>query len=59
MEYFDNERVQEAKKEIEKRKKVEILVDEICVNDCPFHYQHYKEYAFIQLHGYPEKENKE
>lgn len=36
---------------IEERKKTEILCAEGCINNCPYAYQHYKEYAYIQLHG--------
>lgn len=34
------------------KKKTELLCNEFCVNDCPYAYQHYKEYAYIQLNGH-------
>lgn len=36
---------------LEERKKTELLCNEFCVNNCPFAYEHYKEYAYIQLHN--------
>lgn len=36
---------------IEERSRTELLCDELCVNNCPYKYEHYKEYAYIQLHG--------
>lgn len=36
---------------MEERSKTELLCNEFCVNNCPYAYQHYREYAYIQLHG--------
>lgn len=39
----------------EEKSKTEILCNEFCVNDCPYAYKHYEEYAYIQLYNkYPE-----
>ena len=35
----------------EERRRTELLCDELCVNNCPYKYEHYKEYAYIQLHA--------
>ena len=36
---------------IEERSRTELLCDELCVNNCPYKYEHYKEYAYIQLYA--------
>ena len=36
---------------MEERSKTELLCNEFCVNNCPYAYQHYREYAYIQLYG--------
>lgn len=33
------------------KKKTELLCNEFCINDCPYAYKHYMEYAYVQLHG--------
>ena len=35
----------------EEKSRTELLCDEFCVNECPYKYLHYKEYAYIQLYG--------
>lgn len=35
----------------EEKQRTELLCDEICINDCPYKYKHYREYAYIQLNG--------
>lgn len=34
----------------EERSRTELLCNEFCVNNCPYAYSHYKEFAYIQLH---------
>lgn len=35
----------------EEKSRTELLCNEFCVNNCPYAYKHYKEFAYIQLHG--------
>ena len=35
----------------EEKSRTELLCNEYCINNCPYAYKHYKEYAYIQLYG--------
>lgn len=42
------------KMSLDERERTELLCDEYCINNCKYAYQHYKEYAHIQLYNnYP------
>jgi len=38
------------------RERTELLCNEFCINNCPFAFEHYREYAAIQLYGTNYKE---
>lgn len=44
---------------IEDRKKTELLCNEFCINNCPYAYEHYREYAYLQIYGNSPKNSNE